>query len=166
WPNKIIATKSNFTDDKVNTSSEAFGTEPFQCAKSSSSPCPQNGTCKFISSYNDDLVGMYRNQWNITCDCPEPGYIFRYDVNLCVDINECMYINCEETEGENMECANLKGSYKCICKLGYIPVGNSCVPVTINTKLFWGEPKISSGVKNKIHIIIVLAIFINLFVTM
>uniref|UniRef100_A0A0R3RI60 EGF_CA domain-containing protein n=1 Tax=Elaeophora elaphi TaxID=1147741 RepID=A0A0R3RI60_9BILA len=129
--------------------------EPFRCAKSSfcvngcnPSPCPGNGTCMVKSSYNEDLTGMYRNLWNVSCDCPKPGYIFRFDVDKCVDINECLYVNCEQMHGDNWECANLKGSYSCVCKLGFIPKNNDCIPIKLFAGgLSWKGPALSGATK-------------------
>ncbi|CAG9530399.1 unnamed protein product [Cercopithifilaria johnstoni] len=141
----------------------AFDVEPFRCAKSSfcvnscnPSPCPGNGTCVLKSSYNEDLIGMYRNLWNVSCDCPKPGYIFRFDVNKCVDINECLYVNCEQMHGDNWECANLKGSYSCVCKLGFIPINNSCMPIKLFPGLSWKGPALAGAIKFHLQVIVLI----------
>ncbi|EJW88868.1 calcium binding EGF domain-containing protein [Wuchereria bancrofti] len=52
-----------------------------------------------------------------------------FDVNKRVDINKWLYMNCVQTHGENWESVNLKGSYSCVCKLGFNPVNNGCIPI-------------------------------------
>ncbi|VDM21036.1 unnamed protein product [Wuchereria bancrofti] len=135
WPSRALARNLTF-NQTTHVTLGSFDMEPFRCAKSSfcvngcnPSPCPGNGTCVLESSYNEDFAGMYRNLWNVSCDCPEPGYIFRFDVNKRVDINKWLYMNCVQTHGENWESVNLKGSYSCVCKLGFNPVNNGCIPI-------------------------------------
>ncbi|MCP9265089.1 hypothetical protein DINM_020290 [Dirofilaria immitis] len=83
WPSRALARNLTF-NNTLHITLGSFDIEPFRCAKSSfcvnscsPSPCPGNSTCILKSSYNEDLIGMYRNLWNISCDCPESGYIFR-----------------------------------------------------------------------------------------
>uniref|UniRef100_A0AAF5Q6L4 EGF-like domain-containing protein n=1 Tax=Wuchereria bancrofti TaxID=6293 RepID=A0AAF5Q6L4_WUCBA len=142
WPSRALARNLTF-NQTTHVTLGSFDMEPFRCAKSSfcvngcnPSPCPGNGTCVLESSYNEDFAGMYRNLWNVSCDCPEPGYIFRFDVNKCVDINECLYINCEQTHDGN-----------CVCKLGFNPVNNSCIPIQVSPGLSWKGPALAEAIK-------------------
>uniref|UniRef100_A0A8R1TQ81 EGF-like domain-containing protein n=1 Tax=Onchocerca volvulus TaxID=6282 RepID=A0A8R1TQ81_ONCVO len=152
WPNQLLARNLTF-NGTLHITLGSFDTEPFRCAKSSfcvnscnPSPCPGNGTCILKSSYNEDLIGMYRNLWNISCTCPEKGYIFRFDVDKCVDINECLYVNCEQTY-DNSECANLEGSYECVCKLGYNFINKACVPIKLFPGISWQGPALAGTTK-------------------
>uniref|UniRef100_A0AAF5PLF0 EGF-like domain-containing protein n=1 Tax=Wuchereria bancrofti TaxID=6293 RepID=A0AAF5PLF0_WUCBA len=123
-PSQALA--RNFTfNQTTHITLGSFDMKLFRCAKSSfcvngcnPSPCLGNGTCVLKSSYNEDFAGMYRNLWNVSCDCAE------FDVNKRVDINKWLYMNCVQTHGENWESVNLKGSYSCVCKLGFNPVNN------------------------------------------
>lgn len=40
------------------------------------------------SELNSNILGMVSNVWNLSCDC-EKGHVFRFDVERCVDHNEC-----------------------------------------------------------------------------
>ncbi|VDK29660.1 unnamed protein product [Gongylonema pulchrum] len=86
------------------------------------------------SEYNEDLGGMYKNQWNVSCSCPKSGYVYRFDVKQCVDVNECFVFIIDHSE-----CVNLEGSYSCVCQLGYIPARNACKPVHL-TSAVWRGP--------------------------
>ena len=57
-----------------------------------------------------------------------PVYKYQATANhsyFCLDVNECTSDthNCHNV---NTECHNTKGSYKCICKVGYTGDGKSC----------------------------------------
>ncbi|KAM3727565.1 Protocadherin Fat [Dirofilaria immitis] len=151
WPSRALARNLTF-NNTLHITLGSFDIEPFRCAKSSfcvnscsPSPCPGNSTCILKSSYNEDLIGMYRNLWNISCDCPESGYIFRFDVDKCVDINECLYINCEQLYGGN-----------CVCKLGFNHINNSCIPIQLFSGISWKGPAFAGTIKSPYQVVILI----------
>jgi hypothetical protein len=46
--------------------------------------------CTLKRDLNDNLIGMVANVWNVSCECDKPGHVFRFDVESCVDVNECL----------------------------------------------------------------------------
>lgn len=65
--------------------------------------------CYLDPRFNNDLIGMITNNWNMSCACVleradgENVYdltrIYRFDVRDCVDINECLFNDCEKGKG-------------------------------------------------------------------
>ena len=44
--------------------------------------------CLVMENFNRDLLGMFRDEWNLTCTCPATT-VFDFDSQQCVDVNEC-----------------------------------------------------------------------------
>lgn len=45
---------------------------------------------------------------------------------------------------ENEMCINTKGSFRCICQIGFIPIANVCTPVQLQP-ISWSGPAVSAG---------------------
>jgi hypothetical protein len=45
--------------------------------------------CSLQNELNFNLMGMVTNEWNVSCRCNSPGYVFRFDVERCMDHDEC-----------------------------------------------------------------------------
>ncbi|CAD5226044.1 unnamed protein product [Bursaphelenchus xylophilus] len=83
-------------------------------------------SCEMKSDLNDNILGLVANNWNVTCDCPEDGYYYRFDTEQCVDFDECKRIKCE---GAFEECLNTMGSFRCVCQFGYTRREGKCQPI-------------------------------------
>ncbi|KHN75781.1 Hemicentin-2 [Toxocara canis] len=175
WPSKLLSKKVELENGEEYIAIGILDPHPYRCATERQafcvngcnqriSPCPANSSCYFRGRFNEDISGMLDDNWNVSCSCPQHGYIYRFDVNECVDINECMYESCEENE----QCVNTKGSFRCICQLGFIPVDNICKPVRLRPTT-WSGPAVSSAyyhLANTINILILLnIIYIAKFVS-
>lgn len=95
-----------------------------ECWNNQMNPCFQNNPdghrkCDFERNRNTDFRDMVLNRWNVTCECPEPGYIWESRYGTCVDVNECATAvhNCDD---EREVCVNVAGSYRCVCNWGYV----------------------------------------------
>uniref|UniRef100_A0A1I8EU51 EGF-like domain-containing protein n=1 Tax=Wuchereria bancrofti TaxID=6293 RepID=A0A1I8EU51_WUCBA len=142
-PSQALA--RNFTfNQTTHITLGSFDMKLFRCAKSSfcvngcnPSPCLGNGTCVLKSSYNEDFAGIF-------------------DVNKRVDINKWLYMNCVQTHGENWESVNLKGSYSCVCKLGFNPVNN------VSPGLSWKGPTLAEAIKFPLKkIVLIVCLLMN-----
>ena len=71
--------------------------------------CPENQVC--IS------------QTHLGCEC-KPGYSKNGSSDFCDDIDECSE---ESPCGNNSECSNFPGSYKCSCHPGFVGDGTNCL---------------------------------------
>ncbi|KAM6933363.1 latent-transforming growth factor beta-binding protein 4 [Xenentodon cancila] len=58
-----------------------------------------------------------------TCVC-DPGFQPNSQRSYCSDVDECQQSPCS-----NGHCENTPGSYRCVCRLGYGLVGNTCSDV-------------------------------------
>ncbi|CAD5218662.1 unnamed protein product [Bursaphelenchus okinawaensis] len=93
-----------------------FELEPFECATKSfcPNPCCGNGDnntcahpvcspanskseCVLSDDLNTNIKGLVANHWNITCGCDEPGFVYRFDTEQCVDVDECRVTECAGT---------------------------------------------------------------------
>ncbi|XP_072392019.1 uncharacterized protein [Diabrotica undecimpunctata] len=75
---------------------------------------------------DDDRVEDWRpfsdiilNRWNVSCGCPREGYEWNSLYGICIDVDECASKthNCHR---DSESCLNLPGSFRCICKWGFI----------------------------------------------
>lgn len=105
-----------------------------ECLTNKLNPCYALGThylssCSLRRSKNMNFLGMTMNQWNVTCNCKDPGFIWNSKFGLCVDIDECSTKkhNCDT---KVQSCINLPGTYDCFCFVGYEwnVYNNECVP--------------------------------------
>lgn len=100
--------------------------------------------CLFERKNNQNLKGIIKNEWNITCQCKEAGFIWISNMGMCVDINECV-TGIHSCDNVTEECINLPGTYECICKFGfakdYISYKNNCSKTNIfmNSHNLMGE---------------------------
>lgn len=75
--------------------------------------------CYLNFSSNREFQDLVLNRWNVSCDCPQDGYVWKSLYGLCVDVDECEVSDlhqCQQSEA----CLNLPGSYKCACRWGYV----------------------------------------------
>ncbi|KAI6215635.1 EGF-CA domain-containing protein [Aphelenchoides besseyi] len=73
--------------------------------------------CRVPHQLNSDLIGMVANEWNVSCECDQPGHEFRFDLEKCVDVDECA--DGDRCSQEYEQCVNTIGSFRCECELGY-----------------------------------------------
>ena len=66
-----------------------------------------NHSCRVNNFFNQDFMGLIKNQWNLSCICTDSGFIFRFDTLRCVDLDECKLG--QVCPGENEECVNTIG---------------------------------------------------------
>ncbi|XP_076646290.1 uncharacterized protein LOC143355396 [Halictus rubicundus] len=109
------------------------------CYRSPRNPCHDGNTasrkeCTLNRQDNQELLSLVANQINVSCDCREKGYEWSSRYGICVDVNECTRSthDCSSEDGEM--CINMPGSYKCVCKFGYMhePGQSAC---TVSTEL-------------------------------
>lgn len=79
---------------------------------------PTDRRCILNRKNNPNLKGIIKNEWNITCKCNDPGFVWMSDMGMCVDTNECVTGN-HTCDSVTEECINLPGTYACICKFGF-----------------------------------------------
>lgn len=79
---------------------------------------PTNRRCAFDRKSNQNLKGIIKNEWNITCKCKDLGFMWISEMGMCVDINECA-TGSHTCDNTTEECINLPGTYECICKFGF-----------------------------------------------
>ena len=80
----------------------------FQRQRSSEYPTvEEQRSCKMNNFFNQDFIGLIKNQWNLTCLCADSGLVFRFDTLRCVDLDECKLG--QVCPGENEECVNTIG---------------------------------------------------------
>ncbi len=98
-----------------------------------------NNNFEFIKLLADSLSkdSKYTNLNEDDKKVCEPGYLYDIKNNDCIDINECeLDLNQSQTESNmnsinnrfcdlNAFCINTQGSFKCICKKGFIGDGTS-----------------------------------------
>ncbi|KAI6175266.1 Hemicentin-2 [Aphelenchoides bicaudatus] len=142
--------------EEIEPIDELTNQKPFQCAEKSFCPDPccgfqtnastcshqicRNATAEMLcflkSELNSELTGMVANQWNISCNCP-PGQVFRFDVERCIDHDECV---AEEDDKrryclaeDHKECVNTQNDSICQCQMGYVldKKTNSCMPLQL-----------------------------------
>ncbi|KAE9550720.1 hypothetical protein FO519_006069 [Halicephalobus sp. NKZ332] len=92
--------------------------EDFRRQKSPGKSTLEIHSCKLNDVFNDDFIGLTRNQWNVSCSCSNSGFIFRFDILRCVDVDECKLG--QDCSVENEECVNTIGGYSCECLLGFV----------------------------------------------
>ncbi|KAI1726323.1 calcium-binding EGF domain-containing protein [Ditylenchus destructor] len=100
-------------------------------------------SCYVDEIFNDDLIGIMENRWNLSCSCvtdngtKDTSRIYRFDVGQCVDLNECFRVKCKDDE----KCINTVGGYQCVCKFGYLreATNGQCVPIEFKYEdLYYG----------------------------
>ncbi|XP_066252677.1 transmembrane cell adhesion receptor mua-3-like [Euwallacea similis] len=104
------------------------------CWDKEKNPCLQENPagqreCGFHRVENRDFSDMILNRWNITCQCPEKGYVWSSIYGICVDLDECSESKLHTCHGEGQACLNMPGSYSCVCKWGFFhdKVHDKCV---------------------------------------
>ncbi|KAK9875281.1 hypothetical protein WA026_007672 [Henosepilachna vigintioctopunctata] len=95
-----------------------------ECWNSPVNPCfeenaPGNQQCSFNMSSNTEFQDIILNRWNVSCKCPKSGYRWSSLYGICVDIDECAE-NRHNCRTIKEACINLPGSFKCVCRWGYI----------------------------------------------
>jgi len=102
-----------------------------ECAHPICQNAGPNRLCSMKNDLNLNLVGMVANSWNVSCKCDDPGYVFRFDVEKCVDSDECEKEPCSDDKHE--ECVNMLGTFKCVCQMGYVRnrTTHECYPIEI-----------------------------------
>lgn len=70
-------------------------------------------------SENLDFTSGILNHWNVSCTCPQVGYVWDSSYGICVDVDECLRgeHKCDVHRGE--ACLNTLGGFKCVCKWGH-----------------------------------------------
>ena len=59
------------------------------CAHEICAAAGRSRRCFVSAERNRNLVGLVANEWNVSCACDEAGRHFRFDVERCVDVDEC-----------------------------------------------------------------------------
>ncbi|KAL3285869.1 hypothetical protein HHI36_000389 [Cryptolaemus montrouzieri] len=95
-----------------------------ECWESTANPCfaenhPGHRQCIIHKSENVELKDIILNRWNVSCMCPWLGYKWKSFYGICVDVDECEE-NIDPCNPLSEACINLPGSYKCVCKWGYM----------------------------------------------
>uniref|UniRef100_A0A669DV60 Latent transforming growth factor beta binding protein 3 n=1 Tax=Oreochromis niloticus TaxID=8128 RepID=A0A669DV60_ORENI len=69
-----------------------------------------------------------RSYLGTMCEC-NPGFRLDYSRARCIDIDECAEPEVRVNPCKNARCVNTSGSYKCLCKHGFVPTRrpNVCV---------------------------------------
>ncbi|XP_030762009.1 uncharacterized protein LOC115886845 [Sitophilus oryzae] len=105
-----------------------------RCWNNEENPCfdenaPGQRDCSVSKSENIDFTNLILNRWNVSCNCPNKGYIWSSLYGICVDINECSDTKNPPCAESGQSCLNLPGSYECICQWGYFysPQKQSCI---------------------------------------
>lgn len=75
--------------------------------------------CRFNHEDNQYLEQIIQNKWNVTCVCQQKGFQWDSQFGMCVDINECITKQ-HSCDTIREDCLNLPGTYKCVCKWGYV----------------------------------------------
>ncbi|KAI6189231.1 Epidermal growth factor-like domain and EGF-like calcium-binding domain-containing protein [Aphelenchoides besseyi] len=103
--------------------------------------------CRISRELNSDLIGMVANEWNVSCDCDQPGHEFRFDLEECVDVDECTDGNRCSQEYE--QCVNTVGSFRCECELGYERNKQSgrCGPIKIERFKLVGHGETNEAIR-------------------
>ncbi|XP_072392018.1 uncharacterized protein [Diabrotica undecimpunctata] len=94
------------------------------CWESPENPCyrlnpKKKRTCEFNMTANTNFNDIILNRWNVSCGCPREGYEWNSLYGICIDVDECASKthNCHR---DSESCLNLPGSFRCICKWGFI----------------------------------------------
>uniref|UniRef100_A0A914P8K8 EGF-like domain-containing protein n=1 Tax=Panagrolaimus davidi TaxID=227884 RepID=A0A914P8K8_9BILA len=130
----------------------------------------QQHSCRVDNNRNNDFLGLTLNKWNVSCTFTKNlsktdiGYIFRFDTLQCVDIQECDILDDDKCKGENQECINYVGGYKCVCLQGFYNDSNAkkCVPIVLKKSKWFGAahaPALSSASGKEIGIYFYLLYF-------
>uniref|UniRef100_A0A7E4WCV4 EGF-like domain-containing protein n=1 Tax=Panagrellus redivivus TaxID=6233 RepID=A0A7E4WCV4_PANRE len=123
--------------------------------------------CRMDPLYNDNFWALTRNQWNISCDCPQPGHLFRFDTLQCVDVDECDALDDGPCESAFETCLNTVGSFECVCMTGYYrnPADGKCVPIQLPiASLTWSgmahaPPKAVSKSPKRVNPLLTMLLF-------
>ena len=67
------------------------------------------------------------------CACEEGYELDPYNVNNCVDVDECRSYSLHkcDTKMLNSECINTDGSYECSCKHNFVQRDDHCIMVEL-----------------------------------
>lgn len=76
--------------------------------------------CFLNFSFNIEMNDLVLNRFNVTCACPQKGYIWSSLYGFCIDSDECENNEMHNCDHKSEACLNSIGSYKCVCKWGYI----------------------------------------------
>ncbi|XP_018323270.1 uncharacterized protein LOC108735691 [Agrilus planipennis] len=68
---------------------------------------------------NTDFNDIVLNRWNVTCKCPREGVEWNSRFGMCIDVDECL-LGLHNCSLGTQECINLVGSFRCVCRWGYI----------------------------------------------
>ncbi|XP_073961333.1 uncharacterized protein [Choristoneura fumiferana] len=108
-----------------------------ECYDNADNPCyfenrsnERKRVCKLKRKDNQNLKGIIKNHWNVSCNCQEKGFIWKSIYGMCVDINECI-TGSHTCNNKSETCLNLPGTFKCACKRGYAfnRTGKYCVEI-------------------------------------
>ena len=81
--------------------------------------CDLKATCKNTIGSYDCECKEYSQGNGKACDCKDG---FLTEIDKCIDINECLEINCNQYAN----CQNTPGSYNCNCKNNFQGNGTTC----------------------------------------
>lgn len=103
-----------------------------ECWEEDTNPClksnpPDHRECTLNRTQNTDFNDIVLNHWNVTCHCPERGFIWDSRYGMCIDIDECLNES-HSCDVESESCINLPGSYECVCRWGYSKKNEVCKP--------------------------------------
>lgn len=97
-----------------------------ECYNNVNNPCyfenrsnEKKRVCKLNRKENQNLKSIIKNHWNVSCNCQEKGFTWKSMYGMCVDINECI-TGSHTCNNRSESCLNLPGTFKCVCKRGYI----------------------------------------------
>lgn len=95
------------------------------CWDEPENPChrlnaPDQRTCSLNFSSNTGFEDLVLNRWNVSCNCPEKGYIWSSLYGFCIDVDECGTSETHNCDHKSEACLNLAGSFRCACKWGFV----------------------------------------------